>query len=364
MNKSMVKMLTIVGIFFVLIFGWYGVKKIMFAWFVAHYKPPAITISATTVESKNWQSYLTAVGTLHAVQGVDLSSETPGVVEEIRFKSGQMVNQGDVVIVLRTTVEQAALKSNQAKLQLAKINYEREQSLFAKKVSSKATLDTRYAELLEAQSGVESIEAQIKSKTIVTPFAGRMGIRLVNLGQYISPGTPMVTLQSLNPLYVDFYVPEKYLADLCLGQAVDIVINIGKGKTVRGEITAINAKVEQTTRNVLIQATIPNDNQELYPGMYGFVKVWLKEKKDLLVVPQTAIAYSLSGNYVFLVKEEKTSDQEKQFHVYRQYITVGDRRDDEVSILSGLTPGDKIITSGQMKLQNGTPVIINNKIPL
>lgn len=364
MRKPMTKMLIYVGIFFVIIFGVYGVKKALFYYFVSHYQPPAVTISATEAIAETWQSYITAVSTLTAINGVEVSAEVPGIVQEIRFTSGQFVKQGAVLIALRTDVEQASLKSNEAKLQLAKINYERDQTLFAKKVSSQATLDTKYAELLQTQAGVDAANAQIKQKIIRAPFDGKLGIRQVNLGQYISPGASMVTLQSLNPLYVMFNLPEQHLANLYQGQDIDVTVNFGSGKTIRGHIIALNSKIEQTTRNILVQGSIPNENFELYPGMYGLTKIWLKKKTPLIVVPQTAISYSLSGDYVYLVKEENKTKHEKELHVYRQYVKVGERRGEFASIVTGLKAGDRIVTSGQLKLQNGARVVIDNSIQL
>jgi membrane fusion protein (multidrug efflux system) len=358
------KMLIAVGIFFTVVFGIYGAKKAVFMWFMSHYQPPPITVSATTVASKNWQSYLTAVGTLNAVNGVDLSSESAGIIEELRFNSGQYVRKGDVIVVMRSYVEQASLKNNQAKLQLAKLNYEREKTLFAKHVSSQAALDTRFAELQQAQAGVDSVLAQIQQKTITAPFNGRLGIRQVNLGQYVSPGTPLVTLQSLDPLYVMFSLPEQYLAALYLGQDADISVNYGNGKTVHGKITAINSKVDPSSRNVLVQVTIPNEKFLLYPGMYAHARIWLNDKDKRIVIPQTSISYSLSGDYVYIVKDEGKSKDKPELHVYRQYVKVGERRDDEATILDGLKPGDKVVTSGQLKLQNGSSIIIDNSMEL
>lgn len=364
MTKPMSKMLLYVGLFFLIVFGWYGVKKILFLWYVSHYKPPAATVSASTAVSKTWQSYLTAVGTLTAVNGVELSSEAPGVVQEIRFNSGQFVRKGEPIILMRTGVEQANLKSSEAKLTLAKINYEREKTLFNKKVSSQSTLDIRQAELSQAEAAVDAVQAQIQQKTITAPFDGRLGIRQINLGQYLPPGTPMVTLQSLSPLYVTFNLPEQHLSHLYLGQDVEISLNLAKGKTVHGKITAINSKVEQNTRNVQVQATIPNDKFLLYPGMYALVKVWLSAEKNTVAIPQTAVSYSLSGDYVFLIKEESKSKQDSLLRVYRQYVKVGERRDNEVSILEGLKAEDRIITSGQLKLQNGARVLIDENVEL
>lgn len=364
MTKPMLKMLIFVGIFFAIVFGWYGVKKAIFMWYMTHYTPPPMTISATKAVSKTWQSYLTAVGTLSAINGVDLSSEVPGIVQEIRFNSGQFVKKGDIVIMLRADQEQANLKNNQAKLTLAKINYEREKTLFTKKVSSQAMLDKSYAELLQAQAGVESVQAQIQQKTITAPFDGRIGIRQVNIGQYISPGKTMVTLQALNPLYVNFNLPEQYLANLYIGQDIDVSVNYGVGKIVHGKITAINSKVDPTTRNISIQTTIANDKLELYPGMFGSAKIWLSTQKSTVVVPQTSISYSLSGDYVFLIKDESKSKKESLLRVYRQYVKVNERRENEASIADGLKPGDRIVTSGQLKLQNGTHVLIDNSVEM
>src|SRR3990167_5229541 len=251
MKTPMSKMLMIVSIFFVVVFGIYGVKKLVFMWFMANYTPPPITISATKTTTKTWESFVSAVSTLTAINGVDLSSDVSGIVKEIRFNSGQLIKKGDVVILLDATIEQAALKSNQAKLTLANINYEREKKLFEKRVSSQAALDASYAELLQAEAGVESVKAQIKQKTITAPFDGRLGIRLIDLGQYISPGTTMVTLQSTNPLYVRLSLPEQYLSMLYINQPMEIIADFGKGKTAEGKVTAINSKVDPITRSIL-----------------------------------------------------------------------------------------------------------------
>lgn len=364
MQKPMSKMLVCVGIFFLIVFGWYGVRKLIFLWFMTHYEPPPTTISATVAVSTTWQSYLTAIATLNAINGVDMTAEISGIVSEIRFTSGQFVKKGDVLMVLRSDVEQANLKSNQAKLSLAKINYDRDLTLFNKHVTSQAVLDSRYAELLQAQAGVELVEAQIRQKNITAPFDGKLGIRLINIGQYISPGTPMVTLQAMNPLHVDFTLPEQYLNKLYIGQPIDVTVNIGKGEVSHGTLTAINSKVDQVTRNLSIEATIPNNSMTLYPGMYGLAKIWLPEQKNTIVIPQTAVSYSLSGDYVFLIKQENSDKKEKVLKVYRQYVKVGERRGDRVSIVVGLKAGDQIVTSGQLKLQNGTRVLIDNSVEL
>jgi membrane fusion protein, multidrug efflux system len=359
MSRPMSRMLFYVGIFFAIIFSWYGVKKILFMWGMAHYKPPAATILAAKVQVKNWQSNLTAVGTLTAINGVELSSEAAGIVHDIRFNSGQFVKKGDVVIVLDSHVEQAQLKDKLAKLKLAELNFQRDKKLFERKVSSQSALDNSLANLQEAQANVELVQAQIKAKNITAPFDGRIGIRQVNLGQYVSPGTNLVTLQSLDPLYVMFNLPERFLPNIYLHQLLDVSINFGAGKTVKGKITAINSKVDQTTRNVLIQGTIPNDKFVLYPGMFALVTIWFNDREKTIVVPQTAISYSLSGDYVFVIKNESKDKKKPQLKVSRRYVKVGERRRDEAAILDGLKANEEIVTSGQLKLQNGSDVVID-----
>jgi membrane fusion protein (multidrug efflux system) len=363
MTRPMSKMLTYVGIFFLIVFGWYGVKKAIFMWFMAHFHPPAATVSAEKVMGKTWQPYLTSVGSLTAVNGVDLAAEASGIVKEIHFNSGQYVHAGDTLLVLDTALQAAELKDNQAKLKLAQINFERAKILFEKHAASQAAYDESYSQLQEAEASVEAAQAKIKQKTITAPFSGRIGIRQANLGQFIAAGTSLVTLQSLSPLYVMFSLPEQHLPDLYLNQSVEVTIQFGKGKTVTGKITAINSKVDQTTRNVLVQATIPNDHYVLYPGMFALVKVALKPEPNKVIVPQTAVSYSLSGDYVFVVKNEG-SKKKPELHAYRQYVKAGEHRGDEVIIQEGLKPGDEIVTSGQLKIQNGAAILIDKKVEL
>lgn len=364
MSKPMKKMLLIVSLVFGTIFIWWACKKILFTYFMGHYVPPPITVSASIAKIKNWQTYLTSVGTLTAINGVDISSEAPGIVNEIRFESGQFVKKGDVLVVLDTTVEQAQLKDNLAQAKLAKLNYDRNKLLTEKHVVSQAQLDQLTAQLEEATAGVEQIQAKIKQKTITAPFDGKIGIRSIDLGQYVSAGTSMVTLQSLDPLYVQFNLPEQYLDKLHLQQSIEVTVNLASGKSLMGIINAINSKVDQATRNVLVQGTIPNRDFQLYPGMYAFVKVLLPEKINVITLPQTAISYSLHGDSVFLIKSEKDPNGNPILKAYRQYVRVGERRTDEVSVLDGIKEGDQIVTSGQLKLQNGSHVVINNSVEL
>lgn len=363
MSRQMKRMLLIVGIVFGLLFGWYGLKRILFSFFISHYVPPAVTISATTATAKSWQSYVTSVGTLNAVNGVDLSPEISGIVKEIHFESGQFVKKGDVLILLDTSVEQAQLKDNQAQAKLAQLNYDRNKSLIVKNAVSQSELDRLAALNDEAIAGVEQTNARIQQKTITAPFDGKIGIRSINIGQYVSSGTTMVTLQSMDPLYVQFNLPEQYLPNIYLQQPIIVTFNLPNGKTIQGTITAINSKVDQTTRNILVQGTLPNKDGQLYPGMFAQVQVMMRDNKNVITLPQTAISYSLHGDSVYIIKSEKVG-RHKVLKAYRQYVTVGERRGSEVAIEKGVQPGDQVVTSGQLKLQNGTHVEIDNSVEL
>lgn len=361
MTTQMKKMLIIVGIIFGIIFGWYGAKKLLFTWIMGHYEPPAVTISASIATKKTWQSFVTSVGTLTAINGVDISAEAPGIVKEIHFESGQFVNQGDTLVLLDTRVEQAQLKANQSQLKLAQINFERDKTLAKRNVLSQASLDTSLAQLEQAEAGVEQVQARIKQKTITAPFSGKIGIRLIDIGEYVSAGTPMVSLQSLDPLYVRFNLPEQYVPKLYQGQPIDITTG---NQVIHGYISAVNSKVDQVTRNILVEATIPNKNMQVYPGMFAAVTVWMNDKKNVITLPQTAISYSLHGDSVFIIKTKDKKSKEPISKAYRQYVKVGERRNDEVTITEGVKPGDSVVTSGQLKLQNGTHVVIDNSVEM
>ncbi|MHB1947932.1 MAG: efflux RND transporter periplasmic adaptor subunit [Gammaproteobacteria bacterium] len=391
-SPQMKKMLSIVSIVFGLIFAWFIVKKLLLTFFMATYTPPPVTISAVPAVTKTWQSYLTSVGTITAINGVDISAETSGIVKEIRFESGQSVKKGDLLVLLDTSVEEAQLKDSQARAKLAQLNYDRNKVLVAKNAVTQSQIDTLLAQLDQAQAGVEQIQAKIRQKTISAPFDGKIGIRMIDIGQFVPAGTNMVTLESLDPLYVQFNLPEQYVSELYLQQPVKISVNLAGGKTIIGAINAINSKVDQTTRNILIQATIPNPDHQLYPGMYALVYVMQRERNNVITLPQTAISYSLHGDSVFVIKNEaskkcalrpflmksfalllenlplyiayKHKEPTPVLKAYRQYVTVGERRENEVSILKGIKAGDQVVTSGQLKLQNATPVEINNSVEL
>jgi membrane fusion protein (multidrug efflux system) len=365
LTPQMKKMLVITGIVFGIVFGIYTVKKILFLIFISTYEPPPVTISSSTAKTENWQSYLTSVGTITAVNGVDISSESAGIVKEINFQSGQFVNQGDLLVQLDTSVEEAQLKDNESRLKLMQINYNRDKTLLIKNVTSQSVVDTDLANLEQAEAGVEATKARILQKTVRAPFSGKIGIRQINLGEYVPAGNAMVTLQSLDPLYVRFNLPEQYVPELYLQQPVDVDVNLNSqsNKPIHGTITAINSRVDQNTRNILLQATIPNKSLQLYPGMFGLVKIWLRTQNNVVTLPQTAVSYSLHGDSVFLIKD-KGKKGHPDLSVTRQYVKVGERREGVVVIQTGIKAGDQVATSGQLKLQNDTHVVIDNSVEL
>jgi membrane fusion protein, multidrug efflux system len=357
--KPMKKMLILVSIFFLILFGIYVAKKLLFARAMSHYQPPPVTISTAEVKAANWRPYINSVGTLYAVNGVELAAETAGIVRDIQFKSGQFVKAGDLLAILDSSTEQAQLKSFQAKLKLTEMDYQRQIALFKKQAVSQAMIDSMRAKLQDAQANVEGLVARIRQKTITAPFAGKLGMRQINLGQYIAPGNTIASLQALNPLHVRFYLPEQYLASLSLNQPVTVTVDVGDGLDIEGKITAIDAKVKQSTRTIEVQATIANDKLLFYPGLFAYIKIWLPNMQQQLVVPQTAITYSLGGNFVYVIHKELTDLRARQ-----QYIKLGEARGNEIAIIEGLEKGQQIVSAGQMKLQNGARVVINNEVDI
>lgn len=360
MTPQMRKMLTLTSIVFGIIFGWLILKKIFFAFMMHRYTPPPVTISASHAVNKNWPLIATSVGTLKAVNGVDISTEIAGVVKNIYFVSGQFVKKDQLLISLDDNIEKAQLKSNEASLKLAELNYNRDVTLFKKNVISQSIKDADYAKYQQAQAEVEETKGKINQKNITAPFTGKLGINLVNLGEYLASGSQIVNLQALTPLYVQFNLPQEYVHQLAVNETVLLTVNASHAITARGKITAINSKVDETTRNILVEATIPNKDYKLYPGMFAEVQVILNENNTVLTVPITAISYSLHGNSVFIIKDESKNKKHSLLKAYRQYVKTGEERENDISILEGLKKDAEVITSGQVKLQNGTTVMINN----
>jgi membrane fusion protein (multidrug efflux system) len=363
MTKRMLIMLIGVGLLFGGIFAYkafvsYKLKKSMSA-----YQAPPVAVSATEAKYLVWQPQLSAVGSLRAVRGVDVTSEIAGLVQKIYFSSGDEVKEGKLLLQLNADSDIALLHSLEAAAELANTVYERDRKQYAVQAVSKAALDADAADLKVKRAQVAQQAAIVIKKSIHAPFAGKLGISTVNPGQYINPGDKIVTLQSLDLIYLDFYLPQQDLPQLSLGQRVIATTDSYPGRRFTGKITTVNPKVDTNTRNIQVEATIENPAHKLLPGMYAALEVHAGATKRYLTLPQTAITYNPYGDTVFVVeKSGKGPGGQAVLTVRQAFVTVGPRRGDQVAILEGVREGETVVTSGQLKLKNGSRVIINNQI--
>lgn len=364
MKKRLALVILILVIIFGGTFAWYRIRVSFRDKFFANFQVPPVSVSTTIVLKKTWNPVLKSVGSLIAVNSVNVSSEVNGQVAKIYFQSGQFVKKGDPLIQLKDTVYQEALNNNIAQLNLDKVSYERQIKLFRTRATAKSVLDASQATMLKSLAQVKTAEAMLARKKIKAPFDGKLGIRQVNIGQYVSPGTPMVPLQSLNPLLVDFALPEQYLKLISNGQKITIKTGAYSGEVFKGKIIAINSKVDQVTRSIAVRATVPNDDSRLYPGLFADVSVILPQKLNVITIPQTAITYSLHGNSVYVVTKSKDKKGKAVLTVTHKFVTLGDRRGNIVAIKKGIKVGDVVVTSGQLKLHNGARVTVNNTVKL
>ncbi|MDE2284095.1 MAG: efflux RND transporter periplasmic adaptor subunit [Hyphomicrobiales bacterium] len=364
MTKRMVIMLAAVVVVFGLIFGFQIFKGIMIKKFISAASNPPQTISAIKASSSEWQPNIEAVGTLRAVRGADLSLEVSGVVESISFNSGDDVEAGAPLLKLRNADDVARLHSLEAVADLSNITYERDEKQFKLQAVSQATLDTDAANLKNAQAQVAQQQAIIDKKLLRAPFAGHLGIRAVDLGQYLGPGTAIVTLQALDPIYADFFVPQQSVDQLRLRQPVTVKIDAFKDVAFHGEISAINPKVDTGSRNVQIRATLKNPKHRLLPGMYATVDIATGAPKNYVTLPQTAITYNPYGDTVYIVIDgkDKNADGKPQRVARQTFVTVGPTRGDQVAVLKGVEDGDMVVTAGQIKLHNGSVIMIDNSV--
>lgn len=363
MKTRMIVMALALLVVFGLIFGFIGYKRQMINEFLADMSLPPVTVASATVSEDQWASYLKAVGTLKAVNGVDLMSETEGVVRKLHFESGQQVIAGAPLFQLDDRVEKANLKSLQAQLKLAEINYARDKRLLGNRAISKTDFDKVNAQLKDVQAQVERTKVYIAQKLVKAPFDGRLGISEVNLGQYVKKGDHLVTLQALDSLHVDFSVPEQYLPKLTAGQVMQCWIQAYPDKVFNGVISAVNAKVDDNTRNVWVRAVIENQDATLIPGMFANVQITVDEPRTVLTVPETAISYNLFGNVVYQIAQRSTDESKTELYVEQVFVEVEESRDKRVAV-SGLEAGQEIVAAGQLKLNQGDTVVINNSVEL
>ncbi len=325
--------------------------------------PPPAIVTTAMVQQETWQSSLTAVGSLSAVQGVTVAAELPGKVVEIAFQPGTAVKKGDLLLRLDTATEQAQLSSAETAVALAKINLDRTRKLVKKNSMSRSELDTAEAQYKQAVAQVNEFRAVIDKKTIRAPFSGRLGIRLVNLGQILSQGDAIVDLQALEPIFVDFSLPQQDLARLKEGLAVQVTTDVLPDEILTGRITTINPGVDPQTRNIRVQATMANPNAELRPGMFVKVSVLLPDRETFFVIPATSILSAPYGDSVFVVDNVTDEKSGKPGLVLRrQVIRTGVKRGDFVTVTTGLKEGETVVTTGVFKFRNGQRAIVDNTL--
>ena len=321
------------------------------------------TVSSTTATSSDWQPKIDAVGSLRAVRGADLSLEVPGGVEEITFNSGDEVQEGQLLLRLRNADEVARLKSLEATAQLAQITYDRDVKQLKAQAISQAIVDNDEASLRNAKAQVDTQKAIVDKKYLRAPFTGKLGLRQIDLGQFLSAGTVIATLQALDPIFVDFLLPQQSVAKLSTGQAVKVKVDAFPNRVFEGKITAINPKIETASRNIQVRATLPNDDQKLLPGMFATVELETGAAERLVTLPQTAVVYNPYGSVVYMVDDKgKGPDGKPQLTARQVFVTTGATRGDQVAITKGVSEGDTVVTSGQLKLRNGAPLAIDNRI--
>jgi membrane fusion protein, multidrug efflux system len=362
-NRPMVIMLISVGVLFTLIFGFQYLKHLVIQHAMLKNTARVVTVSAMRIRNSWWQPKIMTYGSMRAVNGVNVTTELAGLVRAVYLKPGSEVKAGDILVQLNADSDIALLHSLEAQEKLAEIIYHRDSAQFAVKAISKAVLDTDEQNLKNLKAQVAQQEAIVAKKTLRAPFSGRLGVSTVNVGQYLNPGNSIVTLQALDPLYADFFIPQQKLSKLQVGSIVNIKTDTYPDKIFSGKVTTINPIVDVNTRNVQIEATIANPQAELYPGMFVSAEVQTSPKIQYLTLPQSAISFNPYGEIAYIVQQKgKDKNGKPQLSVLQTFVTTGEKRGDQVAILDGLKEGERVVTSGQLKLKNGSRVVINNSV--
>ena len=350
-------------------------KPAMIKEFIGKMAPPPATVTATRAGTENWIDHVQSIGTLIAIKGVNVSPEVSGIVKDYFFESGDNVEKGAKLVQLDTSVEEADLAKNRAVLLEANADLARQSSLVKRAIVSQAVVDSTTSKRDTAAALVQRMEAVIAQKNIAAPFAGKLGLRRVEKGQYAKAGDPLVWLQALDPIWIDFPVPEGDVGKLKKGAPVELNVNAYPKEVFKGEIEAFDARVAEDTRTLMVRARLPNPDHKLLPGMFANVKVLTGEPKDLVTVPRTAVTYGLYGDSVWVVKEGETEPQktastgdvavpEPKLTVERRFVRVGPSREESVAILEGVNAGEQVVTSGQLKLHPDAAIKIDNSRPL
>ncbi|MDD3764310.1 MAG: efflux RND transporter periplasmic adaptor subunit [Nevskiales bacterium] len=374
MTKRMIIMLLGAVVVFGAVFGmkWFGNK--MMVQYIENMPTPPVTISSAEVAEMRWDNRLEAIGTLVPVNGAELTAEANGIVTRISFESGEQAQKGQMLVELDSANERGELKRLQAQAELAELNRKRREQLFKREAISKSDYDAAVAEANAAKAAVEAQLGKIAQKEIRAPFAGTLGVRRVNVGQYLAAGSPIVTLQSLDPIDVDFSLPEQYVGTVRPGLGVKVRVDAYPDRTFEGRVLAVEPQVDEATRNFQLRARLANPDGALVPGQFGRVMLMLPGERQLKVIPRTAINYNSYGTSVFVIRDREVAapaegkapaapaEGEATLEVVQRFVKVGDARGDFVAVVSGLEIGEQVATSGLLKLRNKQPVIINNDV--
>jgi membrane fusion protein (multidrug efflux system) len=355
-------LLIVVGVVMGGIFGWQRFIGKMIGKSMSGAATAPQTVSSTVAALSTWQSRTQALGTVRAVRGADLAAQASGVVDKLHIDSGAEVPAGSVLLTLKPNDDPAKLAQLQAQAELAAITLKRDQEQLAAQAISQATVDADASSLKSARAQVAAQEALIEEKTVRAPFGGTLGIRQVDEGQYLAAGTTVVTLQALDPIFIDFYVPQQALSHLKVDQSVSATVDAYPGTGFTGKITSINSKVDSSSRNVQARASFANPERRLVPGMYATVEIDNGAPTQHITLAQSAITYNPYGNTVYLVQRSGADKDHPSLTAQQRFVTLGDTRGDQVAVLSGVAAGEEVVTAGQMKLRNGAPVVINNKV--
>jgi membrane fusion protein (multidrug efflux system) len=328
----------------------------------AAFQPPPEAVTTIVAQREEWPAAFSAIGTIAAVQGVTVSADLAGTVERIAFESGQSVREGDLLVQLDTRQEQAQLAAAEAQRELARLNIERMRDLLDERVISRAEFDRAVAEDRQSDARVEETRAAIERKTIRAPFSGVLGIRLVNRGQYMAAGDAIASLQSLRPIYVNFGVPQQDASQVRVGREVLVTTDESSAAALRGRVTAIDSTVDEGTRNIQVQATLANSDGRLRPGMFVQTELRVGASRPVVALPASAISYAPYGDSIFIVGDLKSPNGQTYRGVRQQFVKLQGSRGDQVAVISGVSPGDEVVTSGVFKLRNGAAVVVNNDV--
>lgn len=362
MSRPMRIMLISLVILFGLIFLYKFIAGLLMRHFFATHANPVVTVSTTVVKEVPWQQHLNAVGSARAIRGVNVTTELAGMVQKIYFTPGADVKEGEVLVQLNADTEIGQLQSLKAQVEVARITYERDKQQYAIRAVSKQQLDNDFYNWHNLIGQAASQAATVAKKTIRAPFTGRVGVSNVNPGQYLNVGDTVTNLQTLDPIWVDFYLPQQNLALLKLGEEVTVTTDTFPNQSYKGTITTIQPAVDSSTRNVQVEATIANPKFELAPGMFTRVEVKVGEPATYLTLPTAAISFNPYGDIVYIVNETKDEDGKKVLSVRQSFVTTGETRGDQITILSGLKAGQTVVSSGQLKLKNNSRIRVDNRI--